>query len=89
MSTGILRVIGEEALESRRRRVRFQPLLITLKPGERLRLSLAAAAWPQVAVNPGDGSQPQGGPGPAHRVITLTLQLAGSRLSMKPMVGPD
>lgn len=89
LSTGILRVIGEEALESRRRRVRFQPLLITLKPGERLRLSLAAAAWPQVAVNPGNGSQPQGGPGPEHRVITLTLQLDGSRLSMKPMVGPD
>lgn len=89
LSTGMLRVLGDGALQDQRRRVRFQPLLITLKAGERLRLSVAAAAWPQLAVNPGTGAQPSGGPGPAHRVITLSLQLAGSKLSIQPMVGPD
>ncbi|MFM8525943.1 MAG: CocE/NonD family hydrolase [Cyanobacteriota bacterium] len=89
LCTGVLRVVGEEALTSQRRRVRFQPLLVTLGRGERLRLSVAAAAWPQVAVNPGTGGRPMGGVGPEHRVITLTLEMTGARLSMKPMVGSD
>lgn len=89
LSTGLLRVLGANAQQGERRLVRFQPLLATLQPGERLRLSIAASAWPQVAVNPGTGEPPQGGTGPEHRVITLTLQLAGSRLSMNPMVGSD
>ena len=89
LSTGVLRVLGDEALHEQRRRIRFQPLLISLRPGECLRLSVAAAAWPQLAVNPGSGAPPCGGPGPEHRVITLSLQLAGSKLSIQPMVGPD
>ena len=89
LSTGFRRVLGEEARDRRRHRVRFQPLVLTLQPGERLRLSVAAAAWPQLAVNPGTGATPMGGSGPEHRVITLTLELAGSRLSMNRMVGPD
>ena len=89
LSTGLLRVLGADAQRRERRQVRFQPLLATLRPGEQLRLSVAASAWPQVAVNPGTGEQPRGGAGPEHRVITLTLELAGSRLSMNRMVGSD
>ena len=87
--TGILRMLGGDALESRRRVVRFQPLRATLAAGERLRLSLAMAAWPQVAVNPGTGEIPRGGAGPDHRVITLTLRLDGAQLSIRPMVGAN
>ena len=87
--TGMLRVLGGDALESRRRVVRFQPLRASLAPGERLRLSVATAAWPQVAVNPGTGESPQGGVGPDHRVITLTLHLDGAVLSIRPMVGAN
>ena len=89
LCTGMLRVLGDIALSSQRCRVRFQPVLASLRPGERLRLSVAAAAWPQVAVNPGTGERPQGGAGPQHRVITLCLTLAEARLSMNPMIGSN
>jgi predicted acyl esterase len=67
----------------------LQPLLLHLRPGERLRLSLGLAAWPQIAVNPGDGSQPLGGSGPNHRTISVALQLADAELSMRPLVGAN
>ncbi len=85
LATGVQRHRGEHCLQADRRQVILQPLLLELRPGERLRLSLAAAAWPQIAVNPGDGSLPWGGSGPGHRVITLTLELAGAHLVLEPL----
>lgn len=76
--------------ETTRVTLRLQPLRATLQRGERLRLSLAAAAWPQIGVNPGDGSQIAGPIGPSsaeHRVITLELHLAGARLWLAPVPG--
>jgi predicted acyl esterase len=66
--------------------VALQPLLLTVQPGERLRLSVGAAAWPQIAVNPGTGAMPQGPSGMDHRVIGLELHLAGAQLGIHPMV---
>jgi putative CocE/NonD family hydrolase len=86
LSTGVLRVLGQEALDPLERTVRLQPLAATLRSGERLRLSLAGAAWPQVAVNGGDGSQPRGGPSAAHRLITLTLWLEEAQLVLRPLL---
>ena len=63
----------------------LQPLAATLRAGDRLRLSLAPAAWPQVAVNPGDGEEPLGPVTARHREITLTLLLEGSALEMAPL----
>ena len=84
--TGVARFLGRTCLEPRRRRVELQPALIELQAGERLRLSLAAAAWPQIAVNPGDGSPPLGGSSSGHRVITLQLRLAGAQLRLEPLL---
>jgi hypothetical protein len=64
--------------------VSLQPLWLELRAGERLRLSLAAAAWPQIAVNPGTGQLPWGGSGIEHRVISLRLELEQARLELKP-----
>ena len=89
LSTGVARFLGEACLEPQPRAVVLQPLLLTLAPGERLRLSIGLAAWPQIAVNPGDGSLPLGGSGPDHRTITVALQLAGAELSIQPMVGAN
>ena len=89
LSTGVARFLGAGCLEPQARLVTLQPLLLTLAPGERLRLSIGLAAWPQIAVNPGDGSQPRGGSGPTHRTISVELQLAGAELSMQPMVGAN
>ena len=84
--TGVARFLGSACLEPRWRRVELQPALIELQAGERLRLSLAAAAWPQIAVNPGDGSQPRGGSCSRHRVISLSLRLAGAQLRLEPLL---
>ncbi|MEB3334631.1 MAG: CocE/NonD family hydrolase [Cyanobacteriota bacterium] len=88
LCTGVTRVLGDGALVPLERRVELQPLAATLGPGERLRLSLAPAAWPQVAVNAGDGHQPLGGPSARHRPITLTLLLADAVLALEPLVSP-
>jgi putative CocE/NonD family hydrolase len=76
---------GADPLEGLRTLL-FQPFAGQLQAGQRLRLSLAAAAWPQIAVNPGDGRLPAGGSGPDHRVISLSLDLEASRLSLVPLV---
>ena len=88
LSTGVGRWLGEGCLELGRRRLSLQPLLVTLQPGERLRLSIGAAAWPQIAVNPGTGAPPWGPAGAEHRVITLAFQLDQAQLRLEPMVGP-
>ena len=87
LSTGVGRWLGDSCLDLGRRRLSLQPLLVTLQPGERLRLSIGAAAWPQIAVNPGTGATPWGPAGPDHRVITLALHLDQARLRLDPMVG--
>ncbi len=84
LCVGVGRQLGEHCLHSRWRQVSLQPLWLELEPGERLRLSLAAAAWPQIAVNPGSGEQPWGGSGIAHRVISLRLELEGASLELQP-----
>jgi len=86
LATGVARFLGRSCLEPVERQVRLQPFFASLDPAERLRLSVAASAWPQIAVNPGDGSLPRGGSGPGHRPISLTLHLKGSRLELLPLV---
>jgi putative CocE/NonD family hydrolase len=84
LSTGVVRVRGEEALQPARRSVTLQPLHASLACGDRLRISVAAAAWPAIGVNPGHDAVPCGAPSPEHRVVTLTLKLAGSTLQLNP-----
>ena len=85
LSTGILRQLGEHCLHLAPRQVQLQPLLATLQPGEQLRLCIAAAAWPQVSVNRGDGHWAPGPVGPEHLSIRLEMQLEGSGLELKAM----
>ncbi|MCP9849377.1 CocE/NonD family hydrolase [Cyanobium sp. Morenito 9A2] len=85
LSTGVGRFLGPACLRRERRRLELQPLLLTLAAGDRLRLSLAAAAWPQIAVNPGTAELPRGWGGPTHRVITLVLRLDSAQLMIEAM----
>jgi putative CocE/NonD family hydrolase len=89
VSSGVARWRGAPCLAMAARSVQLQPLLLTLQPGERLRLSIGLAAWPQIAVNPGDGSLPAGPAGPQHRVISVSLELSNAWLSIQPMVGAN
>ena len=84
LSSGVLRILGGAAERVTERRVLLQPLLATCSAGDRLRLSIAAAAWPAVGVNPGTPDHPCGAPSANHRVVTMTLELAGSLLSLNP-----
>ena len=86
LSTGVSSQRGDHCQQQRWRQVRLQPLLASLAPGDSLRLSLAAAAWPQIRVNPGDGSLGRGPAGPDHRQICIELQLEGAQLSLQPML---
>ncbi|MGA1303234.1 MAG: CocE/NonD family hydrolase [Cyanobium sp.] len=86
LCTGVLRVLGPGAMDPLERCVHLQPLAATLQPGERLRLCLAPAAWPHLAVNGGDGRQPSGGPTARHRIITLLLQPADAELVVFPLL---
>ena len=85
VSTGVARQLGDHCLEPLQRQVRLQPLATRLQAGERLRLAVAAAAWPQVAVNPGNGQPAWGGPGAEHRIISLAFDRQGARLSLQPL----
>ena len=66
-------------------------LCATIKGGRRLRLSLSAAAFPGVTVNPGDGSADLTARRIDQSVITLTVHAGGERHSalMLPVVDWD
>ena len=85
LSTGFLRVLGNRAQMALEHVVQLQPLLATLDAGDQLRVSIAAAAWPAIGVNPGNNTTPAGAPSPQHRVVTLTLHLTDSKLQLIPM----
>jgi predicted acyl esterase len=89
VSTGVARFLGDHCLRLRRRRLQLQPMLRELEPGQRLRLALAAAAWPQIGVNPGDGNPWAGPVSPAHRQITLSFDLGAARLWISSMFGAN
>lgn len=89
LSTGVARFVGEGCLQPQPRRLALQPLLLTADRGARLRLSIALAAWPQMAVNAGDGRLPRASAGPAHRVITVELSLSSASFSILPMIGAN
>lgn len=90
LCVGVRRRVGPRSSGARNDstlRLRLQPLRATLGRGERLRLSLAGAAWPQIAVHPGTGGLAPGPSGPGHRVIPLEFDLTGARLWLAPLMG--
>ncbi|MEB3333207.1 MAG: CocE/NonD family hydrolase [Synechococcaceae cyanobacterium] len=89
ISSGVLRVTRAESDTATRRRIQLQPLRLQLQSGERLRLSIAAAAWPQIAVNTGMSDLAAAPPGPQHRLITLTLHSLSSQLWFQPLIGAN
>lgn len=79
LTAGHLRVFAPAAPGPRR--IALRAACCTLQPGQRLRLSLQAAAWPAFAVNPGTGAAPEAvGPQDA-RIITLAIRHGADRPS--------
>lgn len=86
LSTGVLRVIGDQALAETTHRVELQGLEACLQPGDRLRLSIAGACWPAIAVNPGTGSATCGPPNLDCRVISISFQPSAAELTIVPLI---
>ena len=72
LTAGHLRV--PDAAAPGARRVAMRALCCTLQPGQRLRLSLQAAAWPAFAVNPGTGRRPEDAPASEAAVTVLAIR---------------
>ena len=89
LSTGMLRVRGQAALELCVRELELQPLHATLEPGDRLRLSVAGAAWPAIGINPGQPAMACSAPSAECRVISIELHLEMAQLWMLPLLAAN
>ncbi|KAB7786964.1 CocE/NonD family hydrolase [Methylorubrum populi] len=89
LTAGHLRVADTAADAAAPRRIAMRGLCCTLRPGQRLRLSLQAAAWPAFAVNPGTGSRPEATAAMQAQVIGLALRHGAERPSrlLLPVLG--
>ncbi|MGC6482832.1 MAG: CocE/NonD family hydrolase [Synechococcus sp.] len=88
LSTGVMRVIGNQAFATSTYTITLQGLEARLVPGDRLRLSVAAACWPAIAINPGTGSHTCGPPTLDCRVINVHLRVAEADLRILPLIVP-
>ena len=62
----------------------MQPTNICLIKGNKLRLSISAAAYPAIGVNPGIGEGNVGAPSANHKIITLSFNLDNTFMKMTP-----
>ncbi len=85
LSTGVLRLQGDSAMQPLSRKVVLQPLFADLQPGQHLRISLAGAAWPAIGINPGIEQHRCGAPEPHFQAVTLIFELEGSKLQLMPL----
>ena len=85
ISTGNLRLCGNDSLIPLRRQVILQPLLAEIKEGYRLRISIAGASWPAIGINPGLGSKLCGPPNHDCLVTTIFLSLKNSDFQIYPI----
>ena len=89
LSTGVLRVRGQDALRLQERELELQALQATLQPDDRLRLSIAGSAWPAIGINPGDPAMACAAPSADCRVISIELHLGMAQLWMLPLLTPQ
>jgi len=83
-STGFLRVKNSNVNETSIYQIAMQPTNICLIKGRKLRLSISAAAYPAIGVNPGFGEGNIGAPSANHRIITLSFLLNETFMKMTP-----
>ena len=83
-TTGFLRVKNSTKNEECICAITMQPTNICLIKGSKLRLSISAAAYPSIGVNPGFGVGNIGAPSLNHRIITLSFSLDKTFMKMTP-----
>ena len=85
LSTGVKRILGDEATSIAPRRVELQALEAQLNCGDRLRISVAGACWPAIAINPGHGEAPCEAANSGCRVVSISLDTGPSELRFEPL----
>ena len=83
-STGFLRVKNSKISEECTYQITMQPTNICLIKDSKLRLSISAAAYPAIGVNPGFGKGNIGAPSANHKIITLSFSLNKTFMKMTP-----
>ena len=83
-STGFLRVKNSIKNVECNYQITMQPTNICLLKRSRLRLSISAAAYPSIGVNPGVGDEIIGATSINHRITTLSFVLNKTFLKMTP-----
>ncbi len=83
-STGFLRVKNSKKDQESECKIALHPTNITLRKGTKLRLSIAAAAYPAIGVNSGFGDDKLGAPTIKHKIITLSFDLNKTFMKMTP-----
>ncbi len=86
ISTGFLRILGQNAKKRLLRKVTLQAALADLKKGERLRVSIAGSSWPAIGINPGEEGYQCGAPVSYCQVITMTMELSQSNFHVLPLL---
>ncbi len=82
--TGFLRARNSKRDKGNFCSIRLQPTNITIKRGDKLRLSISAAAWPAIGVNPGNGENRNGSLSVFHKINTLSFDLKNTIMKIEP-----
>tara|TARA_Y100001968_G_C19407390_1_gene744433 strand:- start:309 stop:1934 length:1626 start_codon:yes stop_codon:yes gene_type:complete len=85
ISTGFFRVIGKETQRWQARKILLQPILATIKPKERIRISISGSSWPAIGINPGNGQFFCGPPSPNCSIITIKMNFTQSKFKILPI----
>ena len=83
-STGFLRVRKSKIDKASNYEITMHPTNLCILKGNKIRLSISAAAYPAIGVNNGTGDEMLGSPSVHHRIITLSFILSNTSMKMTP-----
>ncbi len=85
LSTGFLRIIGENAKIFTQRKVILQPFLASFPKGSQIRISISGSSWPAIAINPGSINKPCISSNPNCSITTISIDLSKSKIKFNPI----
>ena len=82
--TGFLRVSNNKPNMENYHTLTLQPTNLTIYKGNKIRVSISAAAWPAIGVNPGYECEIIGPPSINHKITTLNFNLKKTIMKIAP-----
>jgi len=86
LSTGVKRIRTNNDRKNVKRNIKLQPMSAKFPRGAKIRISIAGAAWPAIAINPGKINCSCEAPKLECLVTTISIQLSQSKLQFFPLV---